>query len=81
MLRCTLEVERTAAKTREDEYHDKIDCLDKEIFTLSECVEVSESHAEDLQNELMKERARTGWSPLGTYHNLLVTKYLNCIEP
>ncbi len=55
-----MEEERVQARTREDDYHNKIDALDKEIFTLTECVEVSESHAEDLQSELMKERARTG---------------------
>ena len=55
-----MEEERSESKVRENEYHDKIDILDKEIFTLTECVEVSESHAEDLQNELVKERARTG---------------------
>ena len=55
-----MEEERSRARVREDDYHDKIDGLDKEIFTLTECVEVSESHAEELQNELMKERARTG---------------------
>ena len=55
-----MEEERSRARVREDDYHDKIDGLDKEIFTLTECVEVSESHAEELQNELVKERARTG---------------------
>ena len=55
-----MEAERSAAKLRENDYHEKIDSLDKEIFTLTECVEVSESHAEELQNELMKERARAG---------------------
>jgi cell division protein FtsB len=55
-----MEEERTEAKARESDYHEKIDGLDKEIFTLTECVEVSESHAEDLQNELIKERARSG---------------------
>ena len=55
-----MEEERSQAKVREDDYHDKIDVLDKEIFTLTECVEVSEIHAEELQNELIKERARTG---------------------
>jgi hypothetical protein len=59
-FRIAIEEERSQAKVREEDYHDKIDGLDKEIFTLTECVEVSESHAEELQNELMKERARTG---------------------
>jgi hypothetical protein len=59
--RSILEEERNQARSREDDYHNKIDALDKEIFTLTECVEVSESHAEDLQSELMKERARTGF--------------------
>jgi hypothetical protein len=58
-INSTIAKERTESSQLETELQENIDILDRDIFTLNECVDMGEVTQEELEFEILKEQARS----------------------